>query len=273
MDPKAYYRTIDGYHELAEGSHERPMVSAELLRSFIPPDAAVLDVGGGTGYNAEFLSIKRENYFCADLSEHGLRLMSEKKRGSGFVADAGCLPCREASVGAVLCSWSLEHFVEPERVLSEFRRVLRPGGRIIIWGPNWDNILRKDFPQFAHKSRIFAESVRLRLFFRMLGNEMHLRRYNPYINAGAAAFVDPDHYISYDTDAGHCVLCQETVRFFRDWKVLYLADFRDMLWFVRTTGPARFIRGMLRPVVPLLRKVPLLRWFVIRFPLIIEKPE
>ena len=272
-DARTYYRTIKGYHELAESSHERPMIDAGLLRRFLPSNGIIVDVGGGTGYNAEFLSLSPNTYVCVDLSAEGTRYVRDHRRGQAIIADAEVLPFRDRKIDAILCSWSMEHFSNPEAVLNEICRILRPGGRILIWGPNWDNILRKDFPQFAHKSHIFTEITRLRLFGRMILNEIFRHRYKPFVSSNVAAFYDPKRYISYDTDAVHCVLCQETMIFFSrcGFDTVFLADFRDMLWFVKTSYFSRMIRSLLRPAVPFIRRIPFFRWFVIRFPLIVEK--
>jgi hypothetical protein len=106
----------------------------------------------------------------------------------------------------------------------------------------------------------------------MIINEIFRRRYAPFVTEDVAAFVDPERYISYDTDAVHCVLCQETASYFlrHGFEIIFLADFRDMLWFVNTTSVSRSIRSMLRPLVPLIRRIPFFRWWVIRFPLIVE---
>ncbi|MGD0338456.1 MAG: class I SAM-dependent methyltransferase [Bacteroidota bacterium] len=275
LDARTYYRTIKGYHEIAESSHERPMIDAGLLRRFLSYSGVIVDVGGGTGYNAEFLSLAPDAYICVDLSTEGIKYVQNHGRGHAVVADAAALPFRDLKVDTVLCSWSLEHFSHPEVVLDEMLRVLRPGGRIFIWGPNWDNIFRKDFPQFVHKSRIFIETIRLRLFGRMILNEIFRDRYTPFVSMDVAAFFDPMRYISYDTDAVHCVLCQETVHYFSShgFKTIFLADFRDMLWFIKTSFFSRLLRSLLRPVVPSVRRIPFFRWFVIRFPLIVEKQK
>jgi hypothetical protein len=153
-------------------------------------------------------------------------------------------------------------------------RVVKPGGRIMIWGPNWDNIFRKDFPQFSHRSRAMRELVRWKIFFRMIRNEFTPFRYDPYVTENVAAFVHPDRYVSNDFDAVHCVLCQETVQWFlhHGGHIVFLADFSDMTLYVHNSLFVRVIRSVLRPFLPILRKVPLLRWFVIRFPVVVEVP-
>jgi ubiquinone/menaquinone biosynthesis C-methylase UbiE len=268
-----YYRSITGYHQLAEKSHEDLMVGPELLLRHIRTDGVVLDIAGGTGYNAQLLGIRPSEYFCVDLSLHGLTMVREKKRGSAIQADVTRLPIRNDAVHAVLCSWSLEHFVNPQGILEEMIRIVRPGGQIAIWGPSWDNIFRKDFPQFVHKSKWYAKKIRWKIFFKMLRNEFLPFRYNPFVTTDIAAFAEPERYMSLDTDAAHCVLCQETVKFFRQkgLVVVHVSDFSEMLRHVKNDTLIRAVRKILRPFLPVLRKLPLLRWFVMRFPVIVQK--
>jgi ubiquinone/menaquinone biosynthesis C-methylase UbiE len=268
-----YYKRIEGYHRIAEESHSNQMFAAELVLRHAPLSGLVLDVAGGTGFSAEFLEICPDRYVCVDLSSRGLEIAREKNRGFLVQGDAARLPLRSSSVDNVLCSWSLEHFPNPEEILEEMIRVVRPGGKIIIWGPNWDNIFRKDFPQFAHKSRVFVERVRWKIFFKMIKNEFLPFRYHPYTNEDVVAFVDPNS-IAYDSDATHCVLCQETYKYFKGngCRILFMADFADMQLYLRNDAFIRTVRRMLKPLLPILHRLPLLRWFVTRFPIIIEKP-
>src|SRR5439155_807663 len=51
-------------------------------------------------------------------------------------ADAESLPFRDESFDAVVATEVLEHLDEPGRMLSEARRVLRPGGQFFMTTPN-----------------------------------------------------------------------------------------------------------------------------------------
>ena len=273
--PTEYYKRVTGYHELAEKSHEGLMVGPELLLRYIETSGIVLDIAGGTGFNADLLAIHPSRYFSADLSMPGLRMVQDKRRGFAIQTDVSRLPIRSRAVDIVLCSWSLEHFTEPEDILEEMVRVVRPGGRIVIWGPNWDNIFRKDFPQFVHKSKWYAEKIRWKIFFKMLRNEFLPFRYDPFVTTDIAAFTEPERYLSLDTDAAHCVLCQETVKFFQEkgLRIIHISDFSEMLRYVKNDAFIRTIRGILKPFLLVLRRFPLIRWFVIRFPIIVQKDQ
>jgi len=270
---RSYYTTVERYHDLAEASHANQMFDAGLIAPFIA-DGMVLDVAAGSGFNAQLFSIPPDHYVATDFSHIGLMHVVEKGRGVGVVADAGLLSFRDASFESLLCSWSLEHCEDPETVLEEMLRVMKPGGRIIIWGPNWDNIFRRDFPQLSHRSVLARETVRWRIFLKMLRNEFLPFRYSPYITDDVAAFADPDRYVAHDYDAVHCVLCQETVKWFQQHggKIVFLGDFADMTSYVHNSGFIRMARFVLKPLLPILRRIPLFRWFVIRFPLVVEIP-
>ena len=269
-----YYKRIETYHQIAEESHGNQMVGPELLLRYVDVTGRILDVAGGTGFNAELLRIPPLNYYCVDLSFTGLKIVKEKGRGSAIQTDGARLPMRDGTIDVVLCSWSLEHFPNPGEVLDEMIRVVKPSGRVAIWGPNWDNIFRKDFPQFAHKSKVFVETVRWQIFFRMLRNEFLSFRYRPFTSDDVVALVDPT-YVAYDSDAMHCVLCQETVKFFKmkGCEIVHIADFSEMRSYVYNDVFIRSIRRVLKRLLPVLRHVPFFRWFVIRFPIVVQKPE
>jgi len=270
-----YYKTVEQYHRVTEESHKNQVFGADLLFPYLAASTKrVLDVAGGTGFNAEFLRIAAVNYFCVDLSFLGLRTVKERDRGNAIQADAAQLPLRNNSVDMVLCSWSLEHFPNPRQILEEMVRVVRPHGRVIIWGPNWDNIFRKDFPQLVHKTIMYRQKVRWRIFLRMLANEFSRFQYKPFTTLDVAALADPQHHLAYDSDAMHCVLCQETHKFFqqKEFTLIHMSDFSEMQAHVRNDIFIRIVRGTLKPFLPALKRMPLVRWFVIRFPIVVEKP-
>jgi ubiquinone/menaquinone biosynthesis C-methylase UbiE len=268
-----YYRRVQDYHRIAEESHANQMFSADLIQEHASLSGLVLDIAGGTGFNAEFLKISPHRYVCTDLSLHGLKVAREKSRGFVVQADAAQLPIRSSSVDNVLCSWSLEHFPNPEEIFGEMIRASKPGGKIVIWGPNWDNIFRKDFPQFAHKSAAFVTKVRWKIFLKMIRNEFLPFEYRPFTTEDVVAFTNPG-YVADDSDATHCVLCQETYKFFKQkgCTIVFLGDFGDMESYLRNDLFIRTVRRILKPLLPVLRFVPLLRWFVVRFPIVVEKP-
>lgn len=56
--------------------------------------------------------------------------------------DVESLPFRDQSFDALVCLEAIVHFDCPERVIAEFRRVLKPGGRLLISYDNRWGLLR-----------------------------------------------------------------------------------------------------------------------------------
>jgi SAM-dependent methyltransferase len=53
-----------------------------------------------------------------------------------IVGTAEALPVPDGSFDVVLCTMVLEHVVDPRKVLAEVRRVLEPGGRLVLTVPS-----------------------------------------------------------------------------------------------------------------------------------------
>jgi len=121
-------------------------VQAELLsRAALAPGERVLDLACGTGLVTQAAAravAPVGRVLGTDPS--GERAAARPRRARA----AGCLNVDFARLGAerlavadgsfdvVLCSLGLMYVPEPEQVLSEARRVLRPGGRLVlsVWG-------------------------------------------------------------------------------------------------------------------------------------------
>jgi ubiquinone/menaquinone biosynthesis C-methylase UbiE len=130
---------------LAERS-EAPMRKAgmELLRAM--KGEAILEVGFGTGHMLVDLAKAvgaQGNVYGIDLSDKMLQLAKQNLDTSGLLervrlrcGDAAKLPYPDDAMDAVFMSFTLELFDTPEipDVLRECRRVLRPGGRIVVVG-------------------------------------------------------------------------------------------------------------------------------------------
>lgn len=98
----------------------------------------VLDAGGGPGRMAAPLSRHHQVTLC-DLSQDMLRIARERPDGDVrrlLAADARQLPFASGSFDLALCIDVLPHLPDPAPALRELRRVLAPGGTLIVDSTN-----------------------------------------------------------------------------------------------------------------------------------------
>lgn len=112
----------------------------ELLRRYLPaPPASILDVGGGPGAHARWLT---DDGYAVHLVDPVPRHIEKAKEIPGCtveLGDARELTADDASFDVVLLLGPLYHLLERDqrdRALSEARRVLRPGGLLTAAGIN-----------------------------------------------------------------------------------------------------------------------------------------
>ena len=94
------------------------------------PAGLVLDLGCGRGYWLERMVAKGLQPVGVEYDEARTALAA--RHAPVVVSDATRLPLDAGSVGLVWCIHVLHHLHEPAAVLEEIRRVLKPGGHLIL---------------------------------------------------------------------------------------------------------------------------------------------
>lgn len=96
----------------------------------------VLEVGAGTGIHLGYVRHKFGRYVMTDLSPQLLDKARERYAGRAdidyAVCDATALDYDDKSFDRLISVYNLEHLPQPHHVLTEWRRVLRPGGVLSI---------------------------------------------------------------------------------------------------------------------------------------------
>ena len=109
----------------------------------VQSDDRVLDVGSGTGFATEGLLQYTDTVYCLDQSIHQMEKAFKKFGKHGDVkfhrGDAERLPFADNSFDHLWSSGSIEYWPNPVDALVEFRRVTKPGGRVLVVGPDYPN--------------------------------------------------------------------------------------------------------------------------------------
>jgi len=115
----------------------RRLLFSELIRGFeLALDAEILDVGTSTGTNLRLL---RDLGFAritgVDQSPDAVRFCAEKGLGTVQLGDIRALQLPDRHFDLVLATDVIEHVDDDLAALRELRRVLRPGGYLLLTVP------------------------------------------------------------------------------------------------------------------------------------------
>ncbi|MGW0700044.1 methyltransferase domain-containing protein [Streptomyces sp. NPDC002867] len=110
-----------------------------LARALGVPGALVVDVGCGDGSAAATAApvLAGHRIVGVDWSQDALRRARPRLAHAvrGELGDGG-LPFADGCADAVLFSEVVEHLADPDSALDELRRILRPGGHLMLSTPN-----------------------------------------------------------------------------------------------------------------------------------------
>lgn len=109
---------------------QRHVAAYAAAARLLPPDSEVLDLGCGVGHSFRLLA-PRETV-GVDISPEALAGQDRPT----VAADMRALPFASGRFASVLSVHSVEHVPDPDRVLTEVVRVLRPGGVALFVTPN-----------------------------------------------------------------------------------------------------------------------------------------
>ncbi len=110
---------------------------AEVLLRLLPP-LVIADLGAGEGTIALLLAQRAERVIAVDSSPKMVEYGTGVARSNGVknleyrLGDLEELPIKNAKVDLALLHQSLHHAMHPQKAIEEARRILRPGGRIVI---------------------------------------------------------------------------------------------------------------------------------------------
>lgn len=111
----------------------------ELLSRFLQPAMDICDIGGGTGYYADWLAVQGHQVTMVELAPKAVEWAQTHQTApyKALAGDARHLPIPDASMDAALLLGPLYHLQDKAdrmQCLAEARRVLRPGGWLFAAG-------------------------------------------------------------------------------------------------------------------------------------------
>ena len=132
-----FNETAADYNNSNDGKFVTPMYASLLKEIHKSQTGRILDVGCGNGNLFSFLSNEQYELFGIDFSENMIAeaKKSFSEKASFFVADAEELPFADNTIDIITCNASFHHYVHPNTVLAEMKRVLKDGGKLLIGDP------------------------------------------------------------------------------------------------------------------------------------------
>lgn len=148
---EGYYR----YRESTRDFREEAKLLYELLRP--EPGSSILEVGCGGGAFLAFLEQRGHRAVGVDILEEAVRLAEKAApRSAVLLAEASRLPFPDSEFDRLVSHHLVEHLTDSKEALREWRRVLRPGGIIVVCTPN----------RLYPSPRIFEDPGHVRLYSR-----------------------------------------------------------------------------------------------------------
>jgi ubiquinone/menaquinone biosynthesis C-methylase UbiE len=112
---------------------------AQALAAELPERASVLEVASGPGYLAiELAKLGNYHVMGVDISKTFVEIATANAEKEGVavafhLGNASDLPFDCGSFDLVVCRAAFKNFTEPVKALEEMHRVLKPGGKALIY--------------------------------------------------------------------------------------------------------------------------------------------
>jgi SAM-dependent methyltransferase len=185
-----------------------------LLDRLLPPGDGqrALDVGTGRGHFARYLARLGYRVTAVDLSAQMVKAAQTTARRSRLEIDvqqqdAEALSFADDRFDVVVSRNLLWTLPDPQRALSDWRRVLRPGGHLLVSDGFWGNRGWRDLPELLAKLPQALASIRtrttLRFFLAYTGIRGRLPLYKGLQSDKACALLEGAGFrtiTAHDTD-------------------------------------------------------------------------
>lgn len=126
---------IEGVLGVAEHLHRYALAAEYVL------DKTVLDIASGEGYGSHILSMKAKQVTGVDISADAVKHSNAKYTPNNpnlnyLEGSASSIPLADSSVDIITSFETLEHTTQQDEFFTEIKRVLKPGGLLIMSTPD-----------------------------------------------------------------------------------------------------------------------------------------
>jgi ubiquinone/menaquinone biosynthesis C-methylase UbiE len=151
------------YRRTLLGLELRRIQRMAIERARIQPGEKVLDLGCGPGDGTTRLASLGALAIGLDYSEGMIEKARKERAIAGRLTrgDAGRLPFKDGAFDKVVCTNSFHHYPDHFAALKELRRILRPGGTLVLVDPRADNIFGWMAIDVAEKMVFGLDEVRI----------------------------------------------------------------------------------------------------------------
>ena len=134
---QVYFNQVAGRFDRSYGPGRSWPAFGQLLLRLLPP-IVVADLGSGEGLLSELLARRCKKVIAVDNSEKMVAFGANKAKKNGLknlefrLGDLESPPIEPHSVDLVVLSQALHHAENPARAIASARKLIRPGGQIMI---------------------------------------------------------------------------------------------------------------------------------------------
>src|ERR1700759_726906 len=145
-DPHTAYTDTERLIRMLDNTEARPDATAARTRSYeslrLRPGGTVVDVGCGAGRAVAELAGQGPRAIGVDLDPAMVSAAHDRFPDLDVrVAEATALPLDDGEALGYRADKVYHMLPEPAAALAEARRVLAPGGRIVLVGQDWDALV------------------------------------------------------------------------------------------------------------------------------------
>lgn len=182
--------TGERYMPEIQGDIELEHLHRYLFACRIVADKCVLDIASGEGYGSAMLARSAYKVTGVDISLEAVLHAQAKYQADNLEYLTGsctAIPLNDSSVDVVISFETIEHHYEHDAMMKEIKRVLRPGGVLVISSP--DKLEYSDKPGYRnefHFKELYRDEFKMLLGEYFKNNSMYGQR----VVYGSAIFCE-----------------------------------------------------------------------------------